>query len=41
MSLNNHNRSVFFSRYSSFLHQETDLHDITEILLKVRFNTIT
>ena len=31
-----------FLRYSGFLHQKTDRHDITEILLlKVTLNTIT
>jgi hypothetical protein len=29
------------SRYSCFLHQKTDSHDIAEILLKVALNTIT
>ena len=35
-------RSVVISGYSCILHQKnTDYHDITEILLKVAFNTIT
>jgi hypothetical protein len=29
-----------FIRYSNLLHRKTDLHDITEILLKVALNTI-
>ena len=29
-----------FIRYSDLLHRKTDLHDITEILLKVALNTI-
>jgi hypothetical protein len=33
-------RSVVFSEYSGFLHNKTDHHDITEILLKVALNTI-
>jgi hypothetical protein len=32
---------MVFSGYSGFLHQQTDCHDITEILLKVALNTIT
>jgi hypothetical protein len=31
---------VVFSRYSVFLHDKTDHHKITEILLKVALNTI-
>jgi hypothetical protein len=31
-------RSVVFSRYSGFLHDKTDRHDIAEILLKVVLN---
>ena len=31
---------VGFIRYSDLLHRKTDLHDITEILLKVALNTI-
>jgi len=34
-------RSVVFSGYSDFLHHKTDRHDITELLLKVKLNTIT
>ena len=34
-------RLVVFFWYSGFLHQKTDRHDITEILLKVALNTIT
>jgi len=34
-------RSVVFSGYSGFLHNKTDRHNITEILLKVVLNTIT
>jgi hypothetical protein len=33
-------RSVVFFRYSGFLHNKTDRHDITEILLKVALKTI-
>jgi hypothetical protein len=32
--------SVVFSGYTNFLHQETDCHDIAEILLKVALSTI-
>jgi hypothetical protein len=31
---------VVLSGYSTFLLKKTDLHDITEILLKVALNTI-
>ena len=33
-------RQVVFFGYSGFLHYKTDLHDITEILLKLSLNTI-
>ena len=32
---------MVFSGYSGFLHQKTDRHDKTEILLNVALNTIT
>jgi len=32
-------RSVVFSGYSGFLTNKTDIHDITEILLKVALST--
>ena len=30
----------FLRRYTGFLHQKTDCHDITEIVLQVALNTI-
>jgi len=36
-----YSRSMVFSGYSDFLHQQTDFHDIAEIVLKMVFKTIT